>query len=487
MPSNHDSYMTHVLFDHRMARRCAARLTRRPALGVALLAALAGCDTKKILAVSDPDVARPSTLESKSALPTLRAGALGDFGQAYSGPSFDFNQVTLSGLLSDELINTETFPTRIQVDQRVQQPQNNGSLRDAFYAINRARASSDRAVAAFAKYDPKAAGYAEATNVGGLALVLLAENYCSGVPISHVNPDGSFSFGPPLTTNQLLDSAIARFTSAQQIATAPSDPQGFVAKIALGRALLDQNKPVDAATAVTGVPAAFQFTYQHSETSNGQNNGVWATTASVGRFGVPDNEGINGLFFQSSGDISKPGADPRVANKIRPAPSGPFGFDGNTVQYVQLKYPVRSSPTVIADGVEGVLIQAEALLLSGSPAWLDSLNSLRRNAAVLAVRGYAAPLQRLTDAGAGLTGQAQTDARVNELFAERAFWLYLTSHRLGDLRRLIRQYGRGSETVFPTGAYFKGGTYGTDVNSPVPQAEQNNPSYVTSACQANKA
>jgi hypothetical protein len=55
--------------------------------------------------------------------------------------------------------------------------------------------------------------------------------------------------------------------------------------------------------------------------------------------------------------------------------------------------------------------------------------------------------------------------------------MYLTGHRLGDLRRLVRQYGRGTETVFPTGAYFKGGAYGTDVTLVPSQAETNNPKW----------
>jgi hypothetical protein len=36
-------------------------------------------------------------------------------------------------------------------------------------------------------------------------------------------------------------------------------------------------------------------------------------------------------------------------------------------------------------------------------------------------------------------------------------WMYLTIHRWGDMRRLIRQYGRTQDKVFPTGTYFKGG------------------------------
>ncbi len=55
--------------------------------------------------------------------------------------------------------------------------------------------------------------------------------------------------------------------------------------------------------------------------------------------------------------------------------------------------------------------------------------------------------------------------------------LYSTGHRLGDLRRLIRQYGRGAETVFPTGVSFKGPVYGTDVNLPIPQEVENNGNF----------
>ena len=61
------------------------------------------------------------------------------------------------------------------------------------------------------------------------------------------------------------------------------------------------------------------------------------------------------------------------------------------------------------------------------------------------------------------------------LFSERAFWMFATGHRLGDMRRLIRQYGRTAEQVFPAAYYLKGGTYGADVNLPMPQEEQQQP------------
>src|SRR5690606_39976882 len=88
--------------------------------------------------------------------------------------------------------------------------------------------------------------------------------------------------------------------------------------------------------------------------------------------------------------------------------------------------------------------------------------------------------------GAPITGllpleaRGSQEARVDLLFQERAYWLFLTGRRHSDMRRLIRQYGRSGATVFPQGAYPAGpiGTYGTDVNAPAPASELlYNPQY----------
>ena len=62
-------------------------------------------------------------------------------------------------------------------------------------------------------------------------------------------------------------------------------------------------------------------------------------------------------------------------------------------------------------------------------------------------------------------------------FREKGFWTFGRGQRLGDLRRLIRQYGRTQDNVFPSGVYFKGGVYGSDVNFPVPDGEKINPAF----------
>ena len=113
----------------------------------------------------------------------------------------------------------------------------------------------------------------------------------------------------------------------------------------------------------------------------------------------------------------------------------------------------------LASGIEARLIEAEANLNgAGGTNWLTVLNNLRATAG----------LGALTDPG---TFAAQVDM----LFDERARWLFGTSPRLGDLRRLVREYGRAEATVFPSGPFFKGGVYGSDMNFPIPFEELENP------------
>jgi hypothetical protein len=460
------------------------RLTPARLAAAGLLALIAACNSDKLLTVTDPDVARPEALQGASALPAQRAGAVGNFGVAYNGGASDVEQVHLSALLADEFINTETFPTRIEIDQRAMTLANT-SLIGTFFDLTRARSFADLAIDNYrlsAKTAADSAGFPEVLSLSGLSYILFAENYCGAVPVSKQNADGSFTFGAAESTNTLLDSAVSKFNQALAVPQATILTATFkqLAQVGKGRALLDQGKYAEAALAVAGVSTTFQYNYTHSETTTRQNNGTWSLTFSVARFGEPDAEAGIGLPYQSDGNLKKVGggADPRVADSVaNRAGQGNKGFDGTTVQWVQTKYPVRSSVVTIADGVEARLIEAEASLNAGDAAGaLATLNALRSNAALLTLRGY--PSASLPPLTLQVTAAAQQD----QLFKERAYWLYLTSHRLGDLRRLIRQYSRPVNTVFPNGAYFKGGLYGTDVNVPVPFQEQNNPQYDKTAC-----
>ena len=470
------------------------RAGRMRLTGLTVLATALACNSEKFLQVTDPDVAKPGDLQGAVALPTLRAGAIGNFGVAYNSGVADVEQVHLSALLSDEFINTETFPTRIEIDQRAISTTNtslsNTGQGGTFFDLTRARASSELAINTYkasAKTTADSTGYPEVLSLNGLTYVFFAENYCGAVPVSTQAADGSFTFGAPESTNTLLDSAVSKFNQALAVTGAPLTATfKNLASVGKGRALLDKGDYAGAAAAVTAVPTTFQYNYLHSETTTRQNNGTWSLTQNVGRFGEADKEAGIGLPFASDGDLKRAGGviDPRVADSLarRGSSGSARGFDGSTIQMVQAKYPARSSPITVADGVEARLIEAEAAFNAGDPvSALTILNALRSNTALLSLRGYAA------NSLPPLTLQPTTAGQVDQLFHERAYWMYLTSHRLGDLRRLIRQYLRDVNTVFPNGAYFKGGTYGTDVNVPVPQQEQNNPNYTPGSCKQNVA
>ena len=437
------------------------------ALAVIAMSLAAGCSTDEVLSVNDPDVVRPESLDDVANLPVYLSSAYAEVLGGYDGGAFE-GLVNMSGLLGDEFIQTESFPTRFEVDTR-NMLVGNSTLVNIFRELSRGRAAAERAARKYVELEqPNVIGRAEALMLSGFAYILFGENYCSGVPFSTLNDDQTIVYGEPQTTTQMFEIAIAKFDTAITIASALSTTKAAsvvnAARVGRGRAMLNLARFADASTAVANVSADFKFELQHSDNSTRQNNGVWALSINGGRWGVSEREGANGLSFRTAADV-------RVASRPRSSNNG-NGFDGGPM-FEALKYPARTTAVILADGVEAELIKAEAQLRAGNASgFLATLNGLRANAAVLAARGYAAgSLAALTDPGTDV-------ARQNLLFRERAYWLFLTAHRVGDMRRMIRQYSRGAETVFPTGAYSSNGRtsiYGTDTSFPIPIEEQNNP------------
>lgn len=418
--------------------------------------ATASCDNP--LVVKDPDIVEPGTLEGAAGLPALRGGALGDFIFAYSGGSAQDAVITM-GALGDEFFNSETFPTRIEADRRLTAVQN-GTYLATFRNIQRARLSTLNAAAAVRQFSTTAATdtrIAEMHTLAGFVYVFLGENYCNGVPLSRPNPDGTLdnsSYGDPQTNVQLYGLAVAQFDSALTH-SGISAAVGNLARIGKGRAQVNLAQFAAAAVTVGAVPITFSYTVGHSINTPRQENGTHTLTQVTERWSVSDLEGGNGLNYRGA-------ADPRVV-AVR-IPANNVGFDNQTAQWnLSNIHNARDAVAKLADGIEGKLIVAEAALQAGNfTAWRDTLN---------VARATVAGLLPLVDPGTQV-------AREDLMFRERAFWMFATGHRVGDLRRLIRQYGRGANTVFPTGTYHKAGTtYGNDVNFPVPFEELANPKY----------
>jgi starch-binding outer membrane protein, SusD/RagB family len=437
-----------------------ARAGRRGALVLSLFA-LGACSIDDALNVPDPDVATPGSVQDRSALPVLRLGAIGDFARGFQGGGDAEDGIVQNGaLLADELEWAETFPTRREIDSRNMQVVNS-NINTLFRLAQRGRASAGRGARAYEQFDPTNPARAEMLNLEGTMITLIGETFCSGTPLSELTDAGVTEFGDPLTSVQLYNLAVGAFDQALTVvgtgtATAAVQQANF-ARVGRARALLNLGRYADAAAAVTAVPTSFQYITEHSENSSRQFNGIFTVMAVNRRFTVGDRDGGNGLPYRSDND-------PRT---LSPRGSGAAftGFDGTTALYLPAKYPSRSASVVVASGIQARLIEAEGALQAGDVSrWLALHNALRATVTGLAP---------LTDPG-------DQPSRIDAHFKERAYWLFLTGTRLGDMRRLVRQYQRGRETVFPSGSFPAskgGGSYGQDVNFPVPFDEVNNPKF----------
>ncbi|HAI42221.1 MAG TPA: hypothetical protein DCM40_30990, partial [Maribacter sp.] len=140
-----------------------------------------------------------------------------------------------------------------------------------------------------------------------------------------------------------------------------------------------------------------------------------------------------------------------------------FGQDDITLYYNQLKFNSSSVPVALASGIEARLIEAEAAASADDAQTVENIHNELRAAIGLSELDLS-----------GISGEDLLLAH----FSERAFWLFSTGHRLGDLRRLVDVYDMMSSSVFPWGPYFKGGEYNPNLKFLVPQSESNNPNYV---------
>ncbi len=434
-----------------------ARLRNAATLAIVASLALAGCSSDEILNVDLVDEVDPTAVRSAAGANAVRIGSLARLNAATTGAESLF---LLGGLFSDEFNNGDSFIARQEIDQRVVTPQNN-FLTDANRVLHRTRLAAEQAIDLLAEYNPSAAAWqvAEMHFVQAYVVNLLAEHYCDGLVFSTV-VDGREQYGTPGTTAAAFERALGHANDGLALITGTTANDVRVQnalRVTRGRILMNLNRPAEAATAVAAVPTAYAYTILHSAT---QVNAYWTFNNSARRYSVSTAEGVNGLNFATANDPRVPvcvGNDTAcraigVTQAIRDDLSQPL--------YVQRLWTARETPVSIIMGRDARMIEAEAQLRASNAAGsLATLNTLRATVTGLAP---------LTDA-------VTPAARLDQLFRERGFWLFGRGYRVGDLRRLIRQHGRPANTVFPTGAWHKGGSYGTDVNFPVPLHEANNP------------
>jgi hypothetical protein len=436
-------------------------LIRRAGLAVGAVVFLGACSN--LLDVDIPDVIDPDNLATAQGAAALYAGALGDFALAHDGGNGDvydgvdglFGGVLMtSGLFTDEYRFGGTPPEVRQLDLEEVRKENS-FFRDTYLALHRARVSAERAADALSQtVSPNDPRVGEMYALSGAAHIIIGEHFCSGTPFS-ATMEGGIDYGEPLSTDQIMDEALARLQTAAGSTGGDAGVQNLIA-VLQGRAYVNLGQFANAAAAVGGVPTAFEYQIQHSADAARTQNLMKGFIFDFDYLSVSDGEGGAGLNFASANDPRLVVDNPGLSR-----------FDGETPHFRFLRYDSFDASVTLASGVEARLIEAEAALDAGDiQAWLDGLTAARTFFGMVPV----------ADPGTA-------DGRVDLMFRERAFSLFSTGHRLGDMRRLMRQYGRARNAVFPSGPYHKDNlTRGSQVSFVVPVSEENNPNYAATDC-----
>jgi len=415
------------------------------------------CTHDELLGVQTPDIISPNAAQSTAGAQTFRVTAIGNFARFVGGDLGGGSPLGLNltgGMLGDEIFSARAGTEHM--DNRNINP--NTFPIDTWTQVGNTYTRIVRAIALLTKYPP-ASGLndqlAELHTQEGFVFTIVAENYCNGVPFWDGVEQANINT-VTLSTTDLYNRAKAQFDSALGLAAANSST-AYLATIGKARTLVDMNDYAGAAGLTAGVPTSYVYNAQFSKLTTGLVNAIYDWMNATKNFGASDKEGTNGLDYVSS-------KDPRVL--VDGTKLG-RGQDGTLTPLIN-QYPTTDAVVPVATGIEARLIEAEAQLKNGNPAWITTLNALRS-----APQKYGAVSTTATSL-TPLVDPVTPSAQVDMLFRERAFWMYMTAHRLGDMRRLIRQYGRTQATVFPTGNYFKGGTYGSDVTLVPSQQELNN-------------
>jgi hypothetical protein len=438
-------------------------------------ALVAGCSslTDSLLDVEDPDLINPENTNSSAGAIAVANGTLGRLNDVTVAQESTW---LFGGLLADEWGTSSTFIQNDEADWRKVQT-NNGSINTQSRRLYRVRTAANQAIALLKEFEPtRTALRGEMYFARGFAELQLASDFCNGIPLSDAS-GAEIVYGEPLPVSKVFEAAIASFDSALSIVTgtdAASIRVRRAARVGKARAQLGNNLFAEAAatiavTTADSVPTS--FSYQTTLSLTTANNIIWDQGFSAKRYSVADSlEGNsrnllvkNALPFFSAKDPRLPVTDTKTV-----------GQDGGTFVRTTTLYD-RLTPADIVNGIDARLIQAEAALRGGNATqWLALLNGLRTGPTRVTQVGTvvipATALPALADPG--------TDtARVSLTFREKAFWTFSRGQRLGDLRRLVRQFQRTPDNVFPTGPHYKTSAYGTDVNFPIHTDEENNPKF----------
>ncbi len=280
--------------------------------------------------------------------------------------------------------------------------------------------------------------------IEGYTILIIAEDLCSGIPLSNVPAEGEVIYSGPVSTQDLFRTAVAKFDSSLQI-NHDSTKYLTLARIGKGRALMGMGEYGKAAEAVADIQPTEKFEFKYNETViTSPVNGLttqpyrywtWTPASPTGSSTtrsteIINKEGQNGMVWY----VDPLNIDPRV-----PVSTELVNEELKFTSIVrQRKYVGATLSFPIAKWAEAKMIEAESYLSDGDARWIEVINEARRSVG-------------LPDT----SSPSSIDEKVDLLFRERAYWFYGEGVRLADYRRLVRQYNRSPFSVYPTGGYAR--------------------------------
>ena len=253
----------------------AIGLLRRVGATAGITLGIAACGD--LLTVTNPGSLEEAQLANPALEQFLINGAIGEFQFAYG------SYVYWSGVLADESFTDHHASMAIQEVARHDFNEFNGINELLYGNLQRARQSADdaadRVKTMLGTRAASSLNVARALAYGGYAYVLLGEGFC----------EAPVNLSAPLTSDELLSRAIARFDEAITVATAAKAGAGVaaedlinMARVGAARASLRKGARVAARAYADPVPPTYGRWAYYSANSARENNAIFLSVRTTG-------------------------------------------------------------------------------------------------------------------------------------------------------------------------------------------------------------
>ena len=352
-----------------------------------------GCSD--FLTVPDPTVIDVDAIDPVQDAGTLAGSAQQSFAVAYGW------LIMYSSWFVGETDVSETFPTRNEFGRRDIVIQNGELTGDVWRPLSLALASAALVTDLDLPSPESNINLARSNLWAGYSFLMMGEMFCRG----------SFRSGPELSTAQMLDLAVERFTDAISQGNGAGGTTGSsIANAALvgrARAHLQAGRGTQAAADASSVPAGFVFNLPYLDDLANRTrlgNRLWQFVADRGSMAIAP-------IWRVS--------DPRVPQRVAPSNLLPqdsnYQTDRGVAYVIQDKYPGFASPIRVASKIEADYIAAEA---QGTSAMLALIQA-----------------RRAANGQQPFTGSTDAASVATEFFTQRGLEFFLEGKRMGDFRR----------------------------------------------------